>query len=150
MKKNIIIPNNRPYIGVSVLVIKNDKLLLGERLSHPGSNTWQTPGGYLEYKETPFECAKRELFEEAALIAEKVLMGPWSNDIFEEEKKHFVTLFMIVTEFKGEPKVLEPDKCRMWKFFDFANLPKNLFMPLDNFLKRYSLEDFVMKEKSQK
>ena len=116
-------------------------MLLGERLSHPGANTWQTPGGYLEYRETPFECAKRELFEEAALIAGEISMGPWSNDIFEEEKKHFVTLFMIVTKFKGEPKVLEPDKCRVWKFFDFDNLPKPLFMPLDNFLKRYSLKE---------
>ncbi len=52
MKENIIIPNklqNRPYVGVAVLVIQNNKVLIGERLSHPRANTWQTPGGSLEY-----------------------------------------------------------------------------------------------------
>ena len=149
----MITPNNLqncPYVGVAILVIKNNKVLLGERLSHPGANTWQTPGGSLEYRETPFECAKRELFEEAGLIAQEISMGPWSNDIFEKEKKHFVTLFMIVTKFKGEPKILEPEKCRVWKFFDFDNLPKPLFLSLYNVLKRSSLEEFVLNEKIQR
>ena len=129
--------NYLKIIGVSTLILSKNK----------SASSLQTPGGYLEYRETPFECAKRELFEEASLIAQEISMGPWSNDIFEEEKKHFVTLFMIVTKFKGEPKVLEPDKCRTWKFFDFDNLPKPLFLSLNNVLRRYSLEEFVMNEK---
>lgn len=35
---------------------------------HKDRNTWETQGGHIEEYETPFECAKRELFEESGII----------------------------------------------------------------------------------
>ena len=34
---------------------------------HKSRNTWETQGGHIEDGETPFECAKRELFEESGI-----------------------------------------------------------------------------------
>ncbi len=34
---------------------------------HKKRNTWETQGGHIEGGETPFECAKRELFEESGI-----------------------------------------------------------------------------------
>ena len=35
---------------------------------HKDRNTWETQGGHIEDGETPFECAKRELFEESGIV----------------------------------------------------------------------------------
>ena len=36
---------------------------------HKDRNTWETQGGHIEPGETPFEAAKRELYEEAGAVA---------------------------------------------------------------------------------
>lgn len=56
----------------------------------------QLPGGHLEFGETPEACAVREVLEETGLeISEAdVRFVTATNDIFEAEGKHYVTLFM--------------------------------------------------------
>ncbi|GAB4227534.1 MAG: NUDIX hydrolase [Chlamydiales bacterium] len=124
----------RPFIGVGVLVLKDNKILLGERVNAHGSGTWCPPGGHLEFGETPQECGMRELQEETGLIAKHISPGPWTNDLFQDEKKHYVTLYMIVTKFEGSPSCKEPHKCLQWKWFDYNRLPSNLFLSFENFI----------------
>src|SRR5271170_3264971 len=90
-----------PRVGVGVLVVKDQKILLGKRISSHGNQTYCPPGGHLEFGESPLECAKRELLEETSLIAEEVMVGPWTNDIFLDDDKHYLTVFMVVTRFLG-------------------------------------------------
>jgi len=127
----------RPKIGVGVLVINDGNLLLGERIHSHGANTWCPPGGHLEMWEAPEECAARELMEEAGIEAVKIETGPWTNDCFHEEGKHYLTLWMIVREFKGEPVVMEPEKCGTWKWFPIENLPNPLFLSLTHLLENH-------------
>lgn len=127
-----------PRVGIGVLVVQDGRLLLGERIHAHGSGTWCPPGGHLEFGETPFECAARELKEETGLTATHLLQGPWTNDVFAEEGKHYVTLFILVTAFTGSPQVMEPDKCSSWKWFAFEALPEPLFLSLNNLLKEHS------------
>lgn len=134
-------PDKRPKIGVGVLVFKDNHLLLGKRINAHGGNTWCPAGGHLEYGETPIQCAKRELFEEAGLIANKVIQGPWTNDVFEKEQKHYVTLFMIVTEFSGTLENKEPDKCLGWGWYPIDNLPSPLFQTVQTCLENHSMQD---------
>ena len=131
----------RPQVGVGVLVFKDRQILLGERIHAHGSGTWCPPGGHLEFGETPEDCAVRELEEEAGLIAEKTITGPWTNDYFESKGKHYITLHVIVREFQGMPLVKEPDKCSRWEWFPLDELPSPLFLSLDNLLEKYSLLD---------
>tara|TARA_Y100000310_G_C19992848_1_gene494906 strand:+ start:60 stop:470 length:411 start_codon:yes stop_codon:yes gene_type:complete len=125
-----------PRVGIGVILIKDGKILVGKRKNSLGDGTWSFPGGHLELNESIEECAKRELREETGLELKNILLGPVTNDIFEEEKKHYLTLYLIAEHDSGEPTVLEPDSCSEWKWVDWYNMPKPLFLPLENLLNK--------------
>lgn len=131
--------NQRPKVGIGVAVMKKSCVLLGKRKGSHGPGEWAFPGGHLEFAETPEACAYRELLEETGLLAERILPGPWVNTIFDHEK-HYVTLFMWVTEFTGEPEVLEPDKCEQWEWFDWDLLPQPLFATVRSLVQSVGIE----------
>jgi len=126
----------RPYIGVAVIVIRKGRVLLGKRINSHGAGTWQFPGGHLEYGESIEACARRELMEETGLSIETLHYGPFTNDFFEAEKKHYVTLFVIADRTTGEPVVKEPDKCERWGWFPWTQLPRPRFLPIVNLIKQ--------------
>ncbi len=68
MEKNSSGINPRPGVGIGVL-IQNSKgeILLGLRQGSHGEGEWCFPGGHLEFGETVFETAKREVSEETGL-----------------------------------------------------------------------------------
>lgn len=123
-------PLSPPRVGVGVIVVREGRLLLGLRRSAHGEGTWAVPGGHLEHGESIEACALRELAEETGLVATRVTLGPYTNDVFVETRKHYVTLFAIVHDALGEPRVLEPDKCAEWGFFAWSAMPSPLFAPL--------------------
>jgi 8-oxo-dGTP diphosphatase len=126
----------RPYIGVAVIVIKEGKVLLGKRKHSHGAGGWQFPGGHLEYNESIEDCAKREVFEETGICIKGVTLGPYTNDIFKKESKHYVTLFVIANYDSGTLMVKEPDKCEKWDWFTWGHFPKPLFLPTANLMKQ--------------
>jgi 8-oxo-dGTP diphosphatase len=132
VKKNISI--RRPLIGVAVIVIKDKKVLLGKRKYSHGSGTWQFPGGHLEFGESIETCAHREVAEETGLTITNLRMGPFTNDIFEKENKHYVTLFVVADHKEGAPQVLEPEKCETWRWFSWGKFPFPRFLPMKNLL----------------
>jgi len=133
----------RPYIGVAVIVIRQGRVLLGKRKNSHGAGTWQFPGGHLEYGESIEACARRELKEETGLSIEKLQMGPFTNDFFEKERKHYVTLFVIADQTRGDARVMEPDKCERWDWFPWSQLPHPRFLPIVNLLKQnFTIERF--------
>ncbi len=121
---------NFPRIGVGVIVQRAGRVLLGERLGAHGAGTWALPGGHLEFGETPADCARREVLEETGLVIGDVINGPFCNDIFAADEKHYVTLFVLARSAIGEPQRCEPDKCRRWAWFHWAEFPEPLFQPL--------------------
>ena len=133
--------NNRPKIGVGVIVIKDKKVLLGKRKGYHGQGTWSFPGGHLEFNETPENCARRETKEETNIKIKNCKIGTFTNDIFPEENKHYVTLYIISEYSSGKVKVMEPDKCEQWDWFEWPHFPKPLFLPLKNLLKQKFFED---------
>ena len=123
----------RPKVGIGVAVFKDNKFLLGKRKGSHGEGEWAFPGGHLEFGETPETCAFRELLEETGLKAHRIFPGPWTSDVFGGEK-HYITLFMLVTEFSGTPQVMESDKCETWEWFDCEDLPQPLFGSIVNLI----------------
>ena len=117
----------RPKVGVGVIVLRDGKILLGERLAGHGSGSFQLPGGHLEYGETFEETARREVAEETGLtdieIKGVVSLG---NDIMYE--KHYVSVGVLATSRSGDPKTMEPEKSKGWAWFDVNNLPENVFL----------------------
>lgn len=128
--------NQRPIIGVGIIVIKNKKVLLGERRASHGAGSWQFPGGHLEYGESIEDCAIREVYEETGIHIENLRFGPFTNDLFAKDHKHYVTLYVIADYHRGELELKEPEKCSGWDWFDWQHLPQPLFMPIRNLLKQ--------------
>lgn len=124
-------------VGVGVIIVREGKILLGKRVGAHGAETWATPGGHLEFTETPERCAAREVYEETGLTLDTVKKIGFTNDIFELENKHYVTLFMLGESEQGQAHIMEPTKCLKWQWFDMDALPKPLFLPLVNLLKEY-------------
>lgn len=122
----------RPLIGIGVIIIRNGQVLLGKRRNTHGAGSWCCPGGHLEFGESFEACARREVREETGLEIENIRTGTFTNDLFADEGKHYVTLFMLADSLQGEPRVCEPDKCDTWAWFSTDALPRPLFLPLEN------------------
>lgn len=123
-----------PKIGVGVIIVKDNQVLLGKRLSKHGFGTWSFTGGHLEEDETPAQCAIRETKEETGLVVSKIIEGPWVSDFFEESNQHYLTLFFISQHQGGTPQLTEPDKIQEWSWFNWNALPNPLFKPIKTLL----------------
>jgi len=125
-----------PKVGVGVIIKKDNKVLLGKRKNSHGEGDWALPGGHLEFGESLVDCAEREVLEETSMLIENVKPSTFTNDIFTKEDKHYITLYVVCDWKSGEVKRLEPEKCEMWKWFEWENLPTPLFIPMENLLKQ--------------
>jgi len=84
---------------------------------------------------------QREVKEETGLEITNLWYGPYTNDIFVDEEKHYITVFVIADCEQGNPEVIEPDKCEEWKWFKWHELPEPLFLPIEN-LKKMDFSPF--------
>ncbi len=129
---------NLPKVGVAAIILKDNKVLLGKRINAHGAGTWQFPGGHLEFYESLKDCAIREVKEETDMNINLLSDNPVvvTNDFFEKDNKHYITLFMLAEHINGEPKITEPDRCLGWEWFSWENLPNNLMTPIMNLIKQ--------------
>jgi 8-oxo-dGTP diphosphatase len=127
----------RPGVGIGILILKENQILLGKRTASHGAGTWAPPGGHLEFLESFQECALREVKEETGLIVKLIDKYPSvTNDFFQEDNKHYVTLHLRAQYLGGEPQVLEPEKLEEWKWFEWEKFPNRLMIPFYNLLKQ--------------
>ena len=124
--------DQRPKVGVAAIVRSAGKILLGKRIASHGTGCWSFPGGHLEFGESVEECARRETREEAGIELRNLVRAPYTNDIFEAEGKHYITLFVTADYASGSIETREPEKCSGWDWFDWDDLPSPLFLPIIN------------------
>lgn len=118
-------PAPNPRVGVAVFVLNSEgKFIVGKRKGSHGAGTWSAwtlegvarangyagtwalPGGHLEYGESWETCAERETLEETNLKIRDVRYLTATNEVFEAERKHYITIFMgSVCEEGAQPKV---------------------------------------------
>lgn len=129
-----------PKVGIGVLIENNEgQILLGLRKGSHGSGEWSFPGGHLEFGEKIFECAKREVKEETDLIVEEFELISVADEMryIESDGKHYLNIGVKAIYRGGDPKVMEPEKCETWKWFNFEEIPKKLYagteLVLNNF-----------------
>lgn len=126
----------RVGVGVLVRVPGAAKIYAGIRKGSHGAGSLALPGGHLEMYESWQECAKREIKEEMNLdLNDDLRFGHVTNDIMEDEGKHYVTIFMMGTPVEGsdKPQNMEPEKCEGWQAYaweDLKNFEGTLFGPL--------------------
>lgn len=121
-------------VGVSVLVRRGDELLLEKRANVHGAGTWGAPSGHINFLEAPEQTAQRETQEETGVkIAKPVFLGI-TNDVFEAEQKHYVTLWFDATYESGEATLKAPEEESEVGWFRRDDLPQPLFLPLQHLL----------------
>ncbi|MBR9691030.1 NUDIX domain-containing protein [Candidatus Woesearchaeota archaeon] len=125
-----------PRVGVGVFVLKNGKFLIGKRINAHGEGSWSLPGGHLEFNEELEDCAKREVIEETNVNIKKIKVLTVTNDIFKKEGKHYITIFLLSDYESGDVKVMEPEKCQGWRWVSWEDIPKPMFLPLENMIKQ--------------
>lgn len=116
----------RPKVGLGVMIFKDGKILLGKRKNSHGEGEWAFPGGHLEYMESFEDCARREVHEETGMEIQNVRFLRLLN-LKAYAPKHYVDIGMMADWQSGEPQVLEPEKCEQWGWFDIDNMPKPVF-----------------------
>jgi len=137
--------NKKPGVGVGIMILKDNKVLLGKRHGDPkkadselhGEGSWTMPGGKLHFKEELKDAAWREVFEETGIKPdkEKLEIISVTNDVVEDA--HFVTIGFLCQDFKGEPGVMEPDEITEWRWFELNNLPSPVFFPSEKIIKNF-------------
>lgn len=133
----------KPGLGVGLMIIKENKILLGLRNPDKvkasselqGQGIWTMPGGKVEFMETLADAAKRELEEETNLKATKLELLCISDDM--TDTAHYVTVGFIAKEYTGEIKTMEPETILEWKWFDLNKLPSNLYKPSQKCIEKY-------------
>ena len=115
----------RPNIGIGVIILnKNGEILVGKRQgSH--AQYYSIPGGHLELGETFEYAAIKEIKEETSLelTNPKVICVTNNLETYKKEGKHYISICLLATEYRGEPKTMEPEKCESWQWVNPNHLP---------------------------
>jgi 8-oxo-dGTP diphosphatase len=130
--------DDRPKVGVGIIIIKGNKILLGKRKGSHGHGEYASTGGHLENGETLEECALRELAEEAGPnLQVKNLRFLCVINLRQYKPKHYIDIGFIAEWKSGEPKVMEPDKKESWEWYAIDDLPSPIFGPVPIYVKAY-------------
>src|SRR3989344_4729351 len=118
--------NQRPKVGIGVMILKGGKALLGKRIGSHGEGEYAFPGGHLEHMESFEDCARRETLEECGLGITNIRFQFLAN-LTVWAPKHYGHIGITADWKSGEPKLLEPEKCEGWGWYDISDPPSPLF-----------------------
>ena len=126
----------RPKVGIGVMIIKDGKVLLGKRKGSHGAGEFAWPGGHMEYMESFADCAKREVQEETGMEIENIRFLRLMN-LKDYAPKHYVDIGLLAEWKSGEPKIMEPDKIEGWRWYEMDQLPEPLFTTIPSYIVAY-------------
>jgi 8-oxo-dGTP diphosphatase len=109
-----------PRLGSAVVVVHDDRVLLGRRAKEPNRGKWVLPGGKIEPFESIREAAEREIREETGLdIHVEGQVGAF--EIIRPPQEHRVVIYSWARHLAGEPTAAS-DISEL-RFFSRAELP---------------------------
>ena len=138
---------NRPLVGVGVMLLKGNKVLLGQRKGRHGAGEYGGFGGHLENLESFEDCAKREMAEEVGKdIKIKNLRMQCITNLTKYAPKHYIDIGMVAEWVSGEAKTMEPSRIEGWGWYDLDDLPQPLFGTLTQYIEAYRTGRFYFSE----
>lgn len=127
-----------PKVGVSLLVVRGDKILLSRRKGSHGAGQYGTPGGHLENGESFSACALRELEEECGPGLKVTDPRPLCvTNLRDYLPKHYVDMGMVAHWISGEPETMEPEKAENWGWHPIGWLPVPYFTAVESLVIAY-------------
>jgi ADP-ribose pyrophosphatase YjhB (NUDIX family) len=87
---------DRPYVGVGVVIFRDDQVLLAQRGKWPNKFTWSIPGGAQELGETVHQTAVREIREETGLEVEIIGLVDVVDSISHDEEGRVLFHYTLV------------------------------------------------------
>jgi 8-oxo-dGTP diphosphatase len=126
----------RPRVGVGVLVMRDNKVLLGKRRGAHGAGYYAPPGGHIELGESLAQTARREVSEECGLEIENIRLVSMGTYLW-SHNRHYVDIDVICQAPHGEPQNLEPDRCEGWDWYSLDLLPSPLFIVAEKIIASY-------------
>lgn len=131
--------SHRMGIGVGAVVVNGDGQVLLIRRG-PGARNeqglWATPGGAVEWDETPAEAVVREVWEECGIeIAVFCQLGTFDHRL--NDREQWISIAYLAQIMMGEPAIQEPEKCSGCGWFTLSELPTLLSPLADKHLSAY-------------
>jgi len=122
--------NDRPQVGMGILVMRRERVLLGRRRGSHGSGYYAAPGGHIELGESFEETARREVMEETGLKITNLRLLSVGNYLFSrpDGDRHYIDVDFVCEAPEGDPLLMEPEKCEGWNWYDLNDLPDPLFI----------------------
>jgi 8-oxo-dGTP diphosphatase len=121
--------NKNPRVGLGIIIVnKQNKILVGKR-KNSHAPFYSIPGGNLELGESFDEGAIREVLEETNLNIKnpKVIAVTNNLETYKNEGLHYISIALLVSDYSGELKIMEPNKCEEWLWVDPKDLPQPHF-----------------------
>ena len=123
--------------GVYSIIIRDNKILLINKVSGPYDKLLDLPGGTIEFNERPIETLKRELKEEVGIDVIKEELYDADSVSFDWEyddimiKVHHTGIFYKILDYTGEIRKsididLQNDDSLGAEFYDIAKLKKSM------------------------
>lgn len=134
--------NNYPKVNIEILVVKDNKILLGlltKKWMVEGKQVYGVPGRDLLFKETVGDAVKRNIKEELNCEVKKYkVICVNANYAF---GNHYIGIG-VVASIDKEPINMSPVDWEKWEWFERNKLPRNLF-PSAQYIIQSSLENKV-------
>ena len=100
---------------------------------------WSTPGGHLDFGESPAECAARETLEEAGVRVARVEFVAITNDVLYDVGRHYITIWMRADVDHADLAIGDPEEIVAAQWFAPGDLPEPRHVYFENLLAGRSL-----------
>ena len=115
-----------PGVGTGLAILRDGKLLLYRRTRPPEAGHWNIVGGKVDHMEHSMDAARREAQEESGLSIGKLDFLTISEQIFDTDRHHWISIIYKTSDISGEAQVTEPEKLPEFGWFALDDLPEPL------------------------
>lgn len=115
---------NNPVPAAGGIIRRDNAVCLVRRAFQPRKGDWSLPAGFMEYDESPRQCAEREVSEETGLSAHAGdVLGVYAG--FDDPRQHAVLIVYWMDE-SGLSEPMAGDDAEEVHFFRSEDIPKNI------------------------
>lgn len=126
-----------PKINVDILIVKDNKILLGlltHKWDYKQKQVYGVPGRDIRFGESIGATVKRDIKEDlGSTVRSYKIFCVNANYAL---GNHYIGIG-VMAEIDEEPKNLIPEDWEKWEWFDRNSIPKNLFPATKNLIQSY-------------